>query len=138
MADYTSRQETEWRLLHDRITATLNRFGRKDAFRNGDYWLVDDNWGWERHQVEIQNLDLLVPDVVKSLQSLLSDFPDWDVSVRVDVPGEGDSWPGMGLIIYRDEILDELRREFLPEKFRDLAYDGAARLGEEPQASASK
>src|SRR4051812_37556412 len=104
MADNKAKQEADWQILHDRITATLDRFGRKDAFREGDYWLVDDNWGWERHQVEIQILALLAPLVIKSLQTLLADYSDWDISVRVDIPGKEQSWPGMGLIIYRDEI----------------------------------
>lgn len=32
----------------------------------------------------------------------------------------------MGLMIYNDEIIDELQRRYLPEEFRDLRYVGAA------------
>jgi hypothetical protein len=48
-----AKQERDWQALHDAITATLDRFGRKDAFGRGDYWLVDDNWGWWSHQIEV-------------------------------------------------------------------------------------
>ena len=61
-------QDREWRVLHDRIAETLDRFGRRDAFGDGDYWLVDDNWGQCRQLIEIQNLNLLQPHIVKLLQ----------------------------------------------------------------------
>jgi hypothetical protein len=122
MTDKRAVQEAEWQVLHDRVTETLDRFGKKNAFGEGDYWLVDDNWGWRRHQVEVQNLNLLRPSVIKALQTLLADCPNWDITVRVDVPGKENEWPGMGLIVYRDEIVDELRRDFLPDEFRGIAY----------------
>ena len=116
--------EVESQLLHDQITRTLNQYGVKNAFGKGDYWLLDDNWGWERQQVEVQNLNLLRPHVIKELQTLLAKYPNWDITVRVDVPGKEKIWPGMCVIIYHDEIIDELQREFFPEEFRNMTYEG--------------
>jgi hypothetical protein len=121
MSDEEAKQELEWQILYDRISQTLDRFGKRDAFGKGDYWLVDDNWGWHRQQVEIQNLKMLAPEVIELLQRSLADFEDWDITVRVDVPGSS-HWPAMGIVIARDEIVDELKREFLPAEFRDLNY----------------
>jgi hypothetical protein len=56
-----AKQERDWRTLHDAITAILDRFGRRDAFGEGDYWLVDDNRGRRSHQLEFQNLALFKP-----------------------------------------------------------------------------
>jgi hypothetical protein len=117
-------QEREWLILHDQITEALDRVGRKDPFGEGDYWLLDENWGWYAQQLEVQNLKLLAPPIIRSLQALLADYPEWDIRVRIDVPGEEDGRPGMGLTIYHDEIVDELQRELLPEEFRDFRYDG--------------
>jgi hypothetical protein len=124
-SDDDAVQDREWHRLHDQITELLDRYGKKNAFGKGDYWLVDDNWGWKRHQLEFQNLDLFRAVVIKSLQSLLADFPEWDITVRVDVIGKEKMWPGMGLVISHDEIIDDLKREFLPPEFRTLLYDGA-------------
>jgi hypothetical protein len=124
-SDSKSAQEREWQNLHDRIAATLQRFGQADPVRKGDYWLLDENWGWYRHQLEIQNLDLLQPPIIKSLQALLTDYPGWDITVRIDVPGKEKSWPGMGLIIYHDEIVDQLQRQYLPREFQDIEYEGS-------------
>jgi len=87
--------------------------------------LVQDNWGGPLHQIEIHSLHLLEPAVIKSLQGPLRDFPEWEIVVRVDVPGKEEVWPGMGLTIYADSICDALKREFLPAEYRDLSYEGA-------------
>jgi hypothetical protein len=121
MAEETA-QERDWQTLHDAITVTLDRFGRKDAFGEGDYWLLDDNWGWRSHQLEFQNLELFKPHIVRALQDLLAPYPDWYITIRVAVPGKEESWPGMGLIIYSNEAVDELRRDFLPREFRDVVF----------------
>jgi hypothetical protein len=128
-------QERDWQTLHDAITATLDRFGRKNAFGRGDYWLVDDNWGRLSQQLEFQNLELFKPHIIKALQDLLVDYPDWYITIRVAVPEKEGIWPGMGLIIYSDEVVDELRRGFLPAEFRDVVFgtisnDTAAALAE--------
>jgi hypothetical protein len=120
-------QDREWRVLHDRIAETLDRFGRRDAFGDGDYWLVDDYWGQYRHLIEIQNLNLLQPHIVKLLQRQLSDYPRWEIRVGVDTVKFDRKWPGMGLTVYSDEILDELQRGYLPPEFRNLRYEGARR-----------
>jgi hypothetical protein len=80
------------------------------------------------HQLEFQNLALFYPTCIKALQALLIDFPDWEITVRVDVPGTEKKWPGMGIIIASDEIIDELQRDYLPPEFRDLKYEGSRRV----------
>lgn len=57
---------------------------------------------------------------MKGLQSLLSDHADWEIAVAVDVPGTQKRWPGMGLVISKDGVVDELRREFLPKRIGEF------------------
>lgn len=116
-------QERQWQILHDRIAGVLDRFGRKNPVRQGDYWLLDENWGWYRHQLEFQNLELLQPHIVMALQAVLADFPNWEISIQIDVPGKESEWPGMGLIVHHNEVEDALQREFLPERFRSIRYN---------------
>lgn len=124
-SDKEAIQEAEWQILHDRVAETLDRFGKKDPFGDGDYWLVDENLGLHAQKVEVQNLRLLQPEVIKALQGALAGYPDWRIMFQVDVPGTEKIWPGMGLIIYDDEIEDDLQREFLPEEFRNIVYEGS-------------
>lgn len=115
-------QDRDWQALHDLVTTLLDRHGVKDAFGKGDYWLVDDNWGSTVQQVEFQNLDLFTPVIIRELQEALADYPRWSITIRVDVVGKEKEWPGMGIIIYPNEIIDELQRDYLPERFRDLIF----------------
>jgi hypothetical protein len=125
MTNNPSKQEREWILLHDRITAALDGFGKKDPFGNGDYWLVDDNWGTELHQIEFQNLNLLQPSVIKTLQGLLGDFTKWRITVCADIAAPRTTFPPSDLTLYHDYIVDDLPREFLPEQLRNVSYEGA-------------
>lgn len=117
-----SQQEHEWVLLYERVAGYLRSLGTESPIGEGDYWLLDENWGQHLIRVEVQNLNLLVPPVVKGLQRLLSDYPDWEIAMAVDVPGTETRWPGMGLVISKDGIIDELRREFLPKPIADFRY----------------
>lgn len=117
-----SQQELEWGRLYDRIAEYLRPLGTQSPIGEGDYWLLDENWGQYLHRIEIQNLNLLAPTVIKGLQSLLTDYPDWDIAMAVDVPGTEMRWPGMGLVISRDRIVDELQREFLPKQIGEFQY----------------
>jgi hypothetical protein len=123
-----ARRQAEWKILHDRITATLDRYGKKDAFGRGDYWLVDEDLGSYRQKLEVQNLNLLQPHIIRSLQAVLAKYPDWEIMFRIDVPGKENDWPAMGLIIHDDEIIDDLQREFLPPEFRNVSYEGSRRI----------
>ena len=116
------QQDREWQILHDRITGALDRFGKKNAFGDGDYWLVSDNWGWYQQKLEFQNLALFEPRIIKILQGLLADFPKWRIAVQVAVLGKEQTWPGMGIFIYNDQIVDELQRDYLPDEFRKYSY----------------
>ena len=83
MTDASAQQEEEWSRLYNLITQMLTPLGADDGLGRGDYWLLDDNYGWYRHQLEFQNPRLFHPDVVKSLQTLLVNFPDWDITISL-------------------------------------------------------
>jgi hypothetical protein len=117
-----TQQERDWGVLHERISETLRKFGTEDHFGKGDYLLVDDNYGWQRHIVEVQTLHLFKIPVVKKLQSLLQGFPDWEINMVVDVPGTEETWPNMGITIRANSIIDDLQRQYLPKEFEDVRY----------------
>ena len=112
-------------LYHAESTLLLRAFKERGTLSGrGDYWLVDDDLGLYVHKLEVQNLKLLQPHIIKSLQALLYGYPNWEIMFRVDVIGKESEWPAMGLIIHDDGIIDDLKREFLPEEFRHLVYEG--------------
>jgi hypothetical protein len=69
-------------------------------------------------------LDLLAPSIVKLLQNILADFPDWEIVVAIDFKDKGLSWPNMGLTIRAHEIIDELQRQYFPPQYQGIRYEG--------------
>jgi hypothetical protein len=126
--DIRDRLNREWGVLFVKIQEALAPFGELWDFerKKGDYWLRDDNWGNFQHSVEVQNLALLKPVVIMALQKVLVGYPDWEIIVKVEPPTRG-QWPGMGLVLRDDEIIDDLERDFLPKEYQSLAYAGARR-----------
>jgi len=74
-------------------------------------------------RVELQNLHLLRPDVIRSLQLLLVDRPDWVIPVRVEGISPGGKRVGMGLFVCSGKIVDDLQRALLPTSFRHMRFD---------------
>ena len=116
------QQAQAWELLYDRVRELLQPFGTESAVRKGDYWVHDENWGFRQHKIYVNNLDLLRPLIIMSLQEQLHDFPEWEIVVAIAIRGDGENWPDMGLTIRAHEIIDGLQRHYFPIEFRDLAY----------------
>jgi hypothetical protein len=129
-SDPRKQQRREWVYLYDRIREVLRRFGEEDDYPGRkDYWLVNENWGLWQHRIETSNLEMVRPVVVKSLQKLLQGYSNWEISIAVTSPEADDAWPTMGLVISEDEIVDGLQRQYFPEQFRTIAYEGSRPQG---------
>jgi hypothetical protein len=96
--DLNAEQDREWKLLYHQIKKVLQQVGEEWVSRQcrGDYLLVDDNMGWYQHKIELQNLNLLKPAVIKSLQRLVATYPNWEIVIAVDIPGKENDWPFNG------------------------------------------
>ena len=118
-------QSESWQALYERITALLPAFGIESAVGEGDYWVLDENWGPRQHKVCIFNLDMLKPVVVRALQKLLREFPDWGIMLAVDGPGKEEIWPPMGIVIQENEVSDSLQRQYFPSEYQSIKYEGS-------------
>lgn len=113
-----------WTMLRDRVVALMDRFGTRYHYpeNRGDYYLLDEDTGQNMVKIELVNNDLLRPDIVKSLQALLSGYPDWVIAVQVDGVDAAGTRRGMGVLIAEDRIFDDLKREYLPANFQDMRF----------------
>ncbi len=125
MGDEDEARDKIWTELYRQVVEFLGRFGSESPFTGGDFFVVDDNYGWRRIIVNIFDLKMLNPEIVVSLRDLLANLPDWEIVYALDVPGKETEWPDMGLTIRKHEIVDGLRREFLPEPYRSLVIPGS-------------
>ncbi|MDB5502325.1 MAG: hypothetical protein JWR89_2227 [Tardiphaga sp.] len=125
MTNEAGSRDVIWTNLYRRIVGVMKKYGREDACGEGDFWVVDDDYGWRRHTICIFNLNLFSPDVVGDLHQLLGGIPDWTIVLVLDVPQSGKEWPPMGVTIRRNEIIDGLLRQYLPAPFRALQIPGS-------------
>lgn len=111
-------------VLLDRIVALLGPLGIRYQHDSpqGDYWISEDDTWPEMVEIEFLNLDLLRLPIIKSLQALLADYPEWAIAVRVEGADEKGKRRGMGLIVEFNRIGDELQREYLPAIFKDMRF----------------
>jgi hypothetical protein len=121
------KQVVEWDVLYDRLIAVLAPFGKDDPFGEGEYWILDDNYGHPQHKVYFNKLEMLEPRIVKAIQAVVGEFPGWDIVVAMDVQSAERGWPEMGLIIRKDEIIDGLQRQYFPPEYRNFEYEGSRR-----------
>ena len=125
MATHDEQQEADiWQRLYDRVAELLEQFGEEDGAVEGDYWIHDSYWGYPQIKI-FANLSMLDPSIVRQLREIIVDFPGWEIVVAVSERGKSETWPDMGLLIRGHEILDGLQRQYLPEEFEHINYDGS-------------
>jgi hypothetical protein len=111
-----------WRRFHRKVDQILGAIGRAGSWGDdADYWIVGCEGGLDAVQIDLRNLDLLRSDVLGNLQASLGGDPDWSITISISRPHAGGDMPGM-LTIYANEIIDELERDCLPERFRDVVF----------------
>lgn len=125
MSDWDEQQVEIWLRLYEEVATVLSRYGRMDSSGHADYWINEDNYGWNRISIGANNLKMLYPEIVNSLRRLLSELPGWELTLAVDLLEKETSWPKMGLTIRKHEIIDGLQRELFPPEFRHFAYADA-------------
>ena len=78
-------QTREWNSLYEALSEVLARFGREDEFGEGDYWLIDDNYGSPQHKVCVQRASFFTREMATAIQGVLRgrELP-WEVIVAFD------------------------------------------------------
>lgn len=120
-----ARYIRNWTRLYERVCHALSRFGEEEPCGLADYWVFDDYWGYPQVKVYLTNLAMLRPEIITTLQRLLTASPGWEIIVAVSIRGAGESWPNMGLTIREDEIVDRLPRIYSPPEFQGFQYEGS-------------
>ena len=122
-------QDSQWEALYQAIKKELAQWGVENAFGDGDYLVVDDNYGHRRQIVEVHKVKMLRPDIVTALRKLLDGYNGWEIVMAVNVPGPPPErkrlWPPMGVTIRKHEIIDGLLRQYLPPEFSNVHYAGS-------------
>jgi hypothetical protein len=101
----TTQQELKWQNLYRELSRTLAQEGKESPYGEGDYWLLDDNYGIPSHKLYVFNLAWLTPRVVSLIQSTLRTHPCWNVVIALDaVSPSGEKLPNEGLVVFADRL----------------------------------
>lgn len=131
--EYHRRQSEQYEVferLCEFVEKVLERFGRPDYLpgqRHGDFQVHCDYSEYPQVVVFIHNLELLRQPAVSALQGLVREFPGWQIDLMVGLWDHLKDWPNMGISIRANEIVDDLRREYLPKEYQNLTFEGARR-----------
>ena len=121
MADFDG--SSEWSELHHELSAFLSKWGRSSPFGEGDYWLLDDNWGNGEHLVYIYKENYLTPALVQGIKEIIKRFPRWKVVISMDIGAQtNEKIPPMGLVISSERVQDDLNREFLAGSLKNVRF----------------
>lgn len=129
--EYARRQNEQlatFRHLRVLVGQLLEQFGRPDfqpEQQCGDYSVHGDYGEYPQVVVFVHNLGLLRQPVVDALQGLARQYPGWHIDLMIGLWGHLEDWPEMGISIRANEIVDDLKREYFPKEFQNLAYEGA-------------
>lgn len=98
-------REQQWTSLYETLRQTLAPLGTENAFGEGDYWLVDDDYGDTAQKVCVWRPSFLTTEVVKLTQKALSKYNQWRVMVQLEIEVDGTIDTSNGFVIYPDRIV---------------------------------
>jgi len=77
-------EHAEWEAIYGLLLAILQRHGVHDPFGDGDFFLVDDDYGCVQLKIECMSAAALTPALVAEIQQLLGAFERaWEVIVAL-------------------------------------------------------
>jgi hypothetical protein len=94
----------EWQALFNVLHRELAPLGIEDAFRKGDYWLVDDDYGDTTQKLCVWQPSFLQPSLIDLLQKALGSYGDWRLMVQIEVEVDGVLDTSNGFVIYPDRV----------------------------------
>jgi hypothetical protein len=119
----TGWNEQQWSALYTELSAFLSKRSLSSPYGEGDYWLLDDNWGNGEHLLYIYREDFLNAELVHGIKQILAKFTLWKVVISVDlVAPDKKKVPPMGMPISNDGIKVDLKREFLTGSLRNVKF----------------
>ncbi len=108
-----------WKSTYECLRAHLAQHGINDAFRDGGFWLIDDDWGDGRQKICIFNSSIFSRNfAIEIHEKLLDEGIDTEVLVQLEV----DPAPPDGLRISAAGIREDWDLKKVREIFGQAFY----------------
>lgn len=103
--DFDELQNEEWTKLYDELQQLLARHGREDAFGEGDFWVVDDNYGSPQHKVCVSRASFLTKIMASEVQQKIRTYSlPWEVIFAFDPRDERLDSADLGILVRKTDI----------------------------------
>ena len=107
-------RDVEWRKLYNALRTVVRRFGEESPYGDGDFWLVEHDWGGYSQKLCIFRVRLLSQELVEAVQELLrSSFPNWSVLCQFEVVGATEKVPPEGIVIFGGHVVEHWDKALL-------------------------
>jgi hypothetical protein len=119
--DADTEQDAERRLLYAKLSGLLESAGESDPFGDGDYWLVDDNWGSRQHKLCVFRIESITSTLIEEIQKILKPFGvEWEVLVALDLKDKKYTGGPEGMLIKANSVRELWDKRLLKEQ---LGYE---------------
>ena len=118
MDAHGARQTKEWEALYQELTTLLEKHGTQNPIGDGDFWIVDDNYGSAQHKVCVARVSFLTRPLAGEVQRLLRKYSlAWEVLFSLDKaelrPTEND----LGVLVRKSDIKECWSAERMKKAF---------------------
>ena len=111
-------QAKEWSALYDELETLLEKHGAQDSFGNGDFWLVDDNYGSPQHKVCVTRVSFLTRPMAAEIQRALPKYSlSWEVLFSLDKPELRPTENDLGVLVRKGDIKEYWSAERMKAEF---------------------
>jgi hypothetical protein len=98
-------QRQEWATLYAELKALLGKHGKEDPYGNGDFWIVDDNYGSPQHKVCVFQVSFLTQPVAHEVQRTLRKHSlPWEVLFAFDKTDSRRHPNDLGITVHKANI----------------------------------
>jgi hypothetical protein len=96
------RQRQEWEALYFELKELLSGQGKEDPYGNGDFWIVDDNYGSPQHKVCVFEVSFITQPLALEVQRLLRKHSlAWEVLFAFDKPDPRRDPNDLGISVHK-------------------------------------
>ena len=99
------RQGQEWKALYAELQALLGKHGKEDPYGNGDFWVVDDNYGSLQHKVCVFEVSFITRPLALEVQRVLRKHSlSWEVLFSFDKADARRDPNDLGVSVHKAKI----------------------------------
>ncbi len=91
--DEKTEKSKKFDAVYEALIDRLSSFGVNSAYGQGDYWVVDDDYGDDVLRIHVFQPGFWSNEVLSAVDTTLRDFPGWRVDARAEmaIPSASDN-----------------------------------------------